>query len=186
MDEQDISATTYHPDPEINAVIALDAINAEVLDLRAGLPPRAWRCPSCESEHSRGPLTNGRQHRCLRCGYIGEGGRLADESERAHADAPIPEPTSVEEIKETVRALGHAVRALNEIALLIHACPIRSCPLASEIAERGLREISDEMLGEPDTLAHYSGVLREAQASVDRIGVPFEDRLDAATGQGTR
>jgi hypothetical protein len=47
----------------------------------------------------------------------------------------------VEEIQETVRSLGHAVRALAEIALLLD-----TSPLAAEIAERGLCEVSNEML----------------------------------------
>jgi hypothetical protein len=39
-----------------------------------------------------------------------------------------------------IRALGHTVRALNEIALLQD-----SCPLGAEVAVRGLREVKAEV-----------------------------------------
>lgn len=70
--------TVYHPDPEINEGIEVDALRAELVDIAAGFPARAWRCPgrdgaSCSAVHGRGPLPNG-GHRCLRCGYVGTGG----------------------------------------------------------------------------------------------------------------
>jgi hypothetical protein len=101
---------------------------------------------------------------------------------------------SVEEIKETVRALGHAVRALGEIALLQD-----TCPLASQIAERGLCDVSDEMLGDPEILAATPLPVDGAQGAecpcgpercwVDfirtprvSVGVPFDLERDALGG----
>jgi rubredoxin len=66
--------TVYHPDPEINAGVAADALDAERADLAAGYPPRRWVCPKCAAEHGRGHFLNIGQHRCLRCGYVGTGG----------------------------------------------------------------------------------------------------------------
>jgi hypothetical protein len=65
----------YHPDPEINAEVILDAIEAERADLSAGFPPRRWRC-TCGAEHSRGHFPVGAigSHRCLACGYVGTAG----------------------------------------------------------------------------------------------------------------
>lgn len=71
-----LATTTYHPDREINAGVALDAAQGELVDIRAGLPARRWRC-RCGTEHSRGPQPNG-GHRCLSCGYIGSEGVLLD------------------------------------------------------------------------------------------------------------
>lgn len=74
-----MSATVYHPDPEINAGIVLDSLAAEMADLDAGYPPRRWRC-TCGHEHSRGHFLAIGQHRCLRCGYVGsEGVAFVDE-----------------------------------------------------------------------------------------------------------
>jgi hypothetical protein len=63
----------YHPDPEINAEIAVEALAAEVADLAAGYAPRAWICP-CGASHSRGHFLTIGQHRCLSCGYVGTDG----------------------------------------------------------------------------------------------------------------
>lgn len=73
----------YHPDPTINAGVAADVLAAEVADLAAGLPPRAWACPSCGRSHKRGHFQAIGQHRCLRCGYAGTGGVMFDETEEA-------------------------------------------------------------------------------------------------------
>ena len=71
--------TAYHPDPEINAEVAADAIEAERTDLAAGYPPRRWRCV-CGTEHSRGHFGAIGVHRCLACGYVGtEGVMFVDE-----------------------------------------------------------------------------------------------------------
>lgn len=68
----------YHPDPEINAGVILDAIAAEVADLRAGYLPRRWKCPDCGRSHSRGHFMSIGVHRCLWCGYVGIGGVMWD------------------------------------------------------------------------------------------------------------
>lgn len=69
----------YHPDPEINAEVAADALDAERADLEAGYPPRRWVC-ICGTEHSRGHFLTVGVHRCLACGYVGtEGVMLLDE-----------------------------------------------------------------------------------------------------------
>lgn len=65
---------TYHPDPEIAAGIALEALAAERADLAAGYPPRRWSCPECATSHSRGHFMTVGVHRCLHCGYYGGGG----------------------------------------------------------------------------------------------------------------
>ena len=65
----------YHPDPEINASLHAEAMENERIDLEAGLPPRRWRC-DCGAEHGRGHFLYIGQHRCLNCGYVGEGGYL--------------------------------------------------------------------------------------------------------------
>lgn len=67
-------SVVYHPDPEINAGVAADALEAERADLAAGYPPRRWICPDCEIEHRRGHFLTIGTHRCLRCGYVGTGG----------------------------------------------------------------------------------------------------------------
>jgi hypothetical protein len=73
----------YHPDPDINAGVAADVLAAELVDLRTGYPPRRWACP-CGASHSRGHFQAIGQHRCLHCGYVGEGGVMWDsESEAA-------------------------------------------------------------------------------------------------------
>lgn len=56
--------TTYHPDPQINAHVAADALDGECADLAAGYPPRRWRCV-CGAEHSRGHFGAVGVHRCL-------------------------------------------------------------------------------------------------------------------------
>lgn len=66
--------TQYHPDPEINAQVAKDALAAEMADLAAGFPARKWTCPQCGRHHSRGFFMTPGVHRCLYCGYVGEGG----------------------------------------------------------------------------------------------------------------
>lgn len=66
----------YHPDPEIDAGIVADALEAEMFDLAAGYPARWWVCPDCANAHRRGHLNAIGQHRCLRCGYVGDGGTM--------------------------------------------------------------------------------------------------------------
>lgn len=66
-------AGSYHPDPEINAGVAADALDAERADLAAGYPPRRWQC-SCGASHGRGHFMTIGIHRCLGCGYVGPGG----------------------------------------------------------------------------------------------------------------
>lgn len=57
------------------------------------------------------------------------------------ADATIAiQVTDLGEVQDAIRALGHTIRALNEIALLQD-----SCPLAAEAAVRGLREVKAEI-----------------------------------------
>lgn len=60
---------SYHPDPAINAEVALDALDAERADLAAGYPPRPWQCGECGASHARGHFGSIGVHRCLRCGY---------------------------------------------------------------------------------------------------------------------
>jgi rubredoxin len=79
---------TYHPDPKVNAEVTADALEAEFADLRAGYPPRRWRCPECETEHSRGHFGAIGVHRCLSCGYAGTGGIMLDEEESDEAVPP--------------------------------------------------------------------------------------------------
>jgi len=68
----------YHPDPEINAEVAKDAMEAEIFDVMvAGYAPRRWTC-DCGASHSRGFFQAPGVHRCLRCGYVGRGGTLDD------------------------------------------------------------------------------------------------------------
>lgn len=69
---------TYHPDPEINELVTVEANEAEVADLAAGYPPRWWKCPDCGASHQRGWFGTVGSHRCLRCGYAGGGGIMAD------------------------------------------------------------------------------------------------------------
>lgn len=70
----------YHPDPEINEEIAEDARTGETLSVfTLGLPPSPWEC-ECGAAHDRGHFQLFNAHRCLRCGYIGRGGRLMDPS----------------------------------------------------------------------------------------------------------
>lgn len=73
-----IPQAAYHPDPAISAEVAADALEGEVADLAAGLPPRRWRCPECGTEHGRGHFEAIGQHRCLGCGYIGTEGVMTD------------------------------------------------------------------------------------------------------------
>jgi len=67
----------YHSDPVINEEINRDAAAAEAADLEAGYPPRWWKCPTCGTEHSRGHFQAIGVHRCLGCGYVGDGGVMA-------------------------------------------------------------------------------------------------------------
>lgn len=66
----------YHPDPEINAEIILDALDAERADLAVGYAPRFWRCPDCGHGHARGHFQVVGVHRCLYCCYAGDGGTM--------------------------------------------------------------------------------------------------------------
>jgi rubredoxin len=68
------NATSYHPDPEINAELIQQANEAEAFDLSIGYPPRWWTCPECGVAHNRGHFQAIGQHRCLSCGYVGAGG----------------------------------------------------------------------------------------------------------------
>jgi hypothetical protein len=68
-----MSEVTYHPDPAINAAVALDVLDAEHADLAAGYPPRRWQCPNGHV-HGRGHFLTVGVHRCFTCGYTGEGG----------------------------------------------------------------------------------------------------------------
>lgn len=72
-----MTLVAYHPDAEINAEIAEAALEAERLDLSAGYPPRLWTCPDCGAGHGRGHFQVIGVHRCLRCGYVGDGGIMA-------------------------------------------------------------------------------------------------------------
>lgn len=72
----------YHPDPEINAEVIADAIAGEIADLAAGYPPKRWICP-CGASHSRGHFMTIGVHRCLKCGYYGDGGVMLTEDEVA-------------------------------------------------------------------------------------------------------
>jgi len=71
------SMATYHPDPTINAQVALDVLIAEEADLAAGYPPRRWQC-TCGAEHGRGHFMGIGVHRCLACGYVGTEGVMLD------------------------------------------------------------------------------------------------------------
>ena len=75
----------YHPDPNINAGVAADVLDAELVDLRIGYPPRRWTCP-CGVSHSRGHSLAIGQHRCLSCGYVGNGGVMWDQQSEAPPD----------------------------------------------------------------------------------------------------
>lgn len=77
-----MSTSTYHPDPEINAEVALDVRDGEKANLAAGLPPSTWMC-ECGARHSRGHYGTIGVHRCMKCGYVGTGGVLLD-SRHAH------------------------------------------------------------------------------------------------------
>lgn len=66
-------STYYHPDPEINAEVAAEVLEAEKADLKAGFEPRRWMC-ECGAEHGRGHFQSIGVHRCLACGYVGTGG----------------------------------------------------------------------------------------------------------------
>lgn len=76
-DEQPRHDAFYHPDPEINAEVSAEANESERLDLLAGYPPRKWACPQCSAKHSRGFFEVVGVHRCLNCGYAGEGGVMS-------------------------------------------------------------------------------------------------------------
>lgn len=71
----------YHPDPAINAGVAMDMLAAETADLAAGYPPRRWLC-RCGASHSRGHFLSVGQHRCLSCGYVGDGGVMIEQDGR--------------------------------------------------------------------------------------------------------
>lgn len=80
-------ALAYHPDPVINAEIEAAALAAELADLAAGYPPRAWTCP-CGASHNRGHFQAFGVHRCLACGYVGTGGVMRT---LGAADRPVKE-----------------------------------------------------------------------------------------------
>jgi hypothetical protein len=68
----------YHPDPEVDADVRADALAAEIFDLSIGYPPRWWTC-RCGASHARGHFGAVGVHRCLRCGYVGNLGRMSTE-----------------------------------------------------------------------------------------------------------
>lgn len=70
----------YHPDPYINQEIADETLKAEIADLAAGLEPRGWTC-ECGASHLRGHFYAIGTHRCLACGYVGDGGVMWDPAE---------------------------------------------------------------------------------------------------------
>jgi hypothetical protein len=70
----------YHPDDEIDAGVTADAHEAEQANLAAGFLPSPWEC-ECGAAHARGPIEGGAVHRCLNCGYVGEGGRYMEAAE---------------------------------------------------------------------------------------------------------
>lgn len=70
--------TCYHPDPEINAEVIADALEAERANLAAGFLPQRWRC-ICGTEHARGHVESIGIHRCLACGYVGTEGVMLDD-----------------------------------------------------------------------------------------------------------
>jgi hypothetical protein len=72
----------YHPDPEIDRDIRIEAHQNEVFDLSVGYSPRRWLC-DCGAAHRRGWFMSEGVHRCLRCGYVGEGGTM-------HTNDPSP------------------------------------------------------------------------------------------------
>jgi hypothetical protein len=69
--------SVYHPDAEINAEVARDVLEAERADLAAGYPPRFWLC-ECGVKHGRGHFLVVGRHRCLACGYVGDGGVMLE------------------------------------------------------------------------------------------------------------
>lgn len=72
---------TYHPDQEISETVAEEVLEAEFADLAAGYPPRHWTCV-CGVSHARGHFNTIGLHRCLSCGYVGDGGVMWDETEQ--------------------------------------------------------------------------------------------------------
>lgn len=75
--------SVYHPDPTIDAEVRADALAAETTDIAAGYAPRWWLCPDCRATHRRGWFQAVGVHRCLGCGYVGEGGTM-------HTNRPTP------------------------------------------------------------------------------------------------
>jgi rubredoxin len=67
---------TYHPDPAVNAEIMAEALEVERLDLSLGYEPRWWVCPDCGASHHRGHFQIIGIHRCMKCGYVGDGGTM--------------------------------------------------------------------------------------------------------------
>lgn len=66
----------YHPDPEINAGISQQALEAERYDLSIGYPSRWWVCPGCNKSHNRWHFEAVGIYRCLTCGYVVAGGTM--------------------------------------------------------------------------------------------------------------
>lgn len=85
-----MNTTTYHPDPEINALIAAEALENEKADLASGLPPAKWTCPDCATSHKRGHFGTIGSHRCMKCGYVGGGGIIGHEGEFDSIHPPQP------------------------------------------------------------------------------------------------
>lgn len=84
-----VGCVRYHPDDEINAEIVAQALDAEIADLAAGYPPRAWTCP-CGATHNRGHFGTIGVHRCLSCGYVGTEGIMRTQGA---ADRPVARVT---------------------------------------------------------------------------------------------
>lgn len=81
-----------HADPAIDAEIRADGLDAERFDLSVGYPARWWVCPDCAKPHRRGHH-NGAigSHRCMECGYVGDGGTTHINDPRAPRQPETPE-----------------------------------------------------------------------------------------------
>lgn len=109
----------YHPDPEINAGVAADMLEAERADLVAGYPPRRWTCPVCSTAHGRGHFGAIGIHRCLKCGYTGTGGVMEEEGAPASPPplAPAPDPVLRQVVKEALQSEACRLREERDRAI---------------------------------------------------------------------
>lgn len=87
MTEHNLHLGKYHPDATIDAEVRADALDADLADLAAGYAARWWVCPDCGASHQRGYFGSFGVHRCLGCGYVGEGGTT-------HTNRPVAIPES--------------------------------------------------------------------------------------------